>query len=432
LSLGFRHIKRLIQKAETNQLPRNYWSITKQRFLQNRSARWSWRILLVLIVLALSADFIANEKPLYCQYKGESYFPVFRSYGVDLGLLERKGEFFTMDWLEEPFESAVRPLVPYSPHTKDRNNARFKSPFDEQNVRSLRYRHWLGTDKFGRDTLAGLVHGTRTALLVGLIAMGLAALIGIVLGAFAGYFGDDGWRLSRSRLIMNVLALIVSLYLILVAKASALRIALGEERGLVEMAKVFGLVVLVFVVFNVIGKALEKVKSLAKPVAVPSDLIIMRLIEIFNSVPGLLLLLAIVGILRKPSLVAILTIIGLISWTGIARFVRAEMLRIRELEYIQATKVMGFSNFRTIFRHALPNALTPVLITISFGVAGAILLEATLSFLNISNADSITWGTMLNEARSRVSAWWLAIFPGLTIFVTVTIFNLMGEGLGED
>jgi peptide/nickel transport system permease protein len=127
-----------------------------------------------------------------------------------------------------------------------------------------------------------------------------------------------------------------------------------------------------------------------------------------------------------------MVIIGLTGWTGIAKYVRAELLRVRSLEYIEAAQSLGFSEWRIIFRHALPNSLTPVLITIAFGIASAILVESSLSFLGIGvQAELQTWGKLLSEAREDVSAWWLAVFPGLAIFVTVTIFNLIGEGLTD-
>ena len=158
----------------------------------------------------------------------------------------------------------------------------------------------------------------------------------------------------------------------------------------------------------------------------------MRLIEIMNSIPALILLLAILPILEKESILYVMVIIGLIAWTGIARFIRAELLRVRQLGYIEAAQSMGFGELRILLRHAIPNALTPVLITIAFGIAGAILLEAYLSFLGIGvAAEEVTWGKMLNESRRYIKAWWLAVFPGMGIFVAVAIFNLIGEGLTD-
>ena len=158
----------------------------------------------------------------------------------------------------------------------------------------------------------------------------------------------------------------------------------------------------------------------------------MRLIEIVNAIPALFLLLAAVTILEKPSIISVMVIIGLLRWTTIARFIRAELLRVRSLEFIEAANAMGFSDWRIIIRHAIPNAIAPVLITIAFGVASAILIEAFLSFLGIGlENDEITWGLLLSFARESTMSWWLAIFPGLAIFITVTIFNLIGDGLTE-
>jgi peptide/nickel transport system permease protein len=126
-----------------------------------------------------------------------------------------------------------------------------------------------------------------------------------------------------------------------------------------------------------------------------------------------------------------MVVIGVTSWTGIARYIRAELLKIRSLEYIEAANSLGFSNFRTLLKHAIPNALSPVLIAIAFGIASAILTESSLSFLGFGSGDSVTWGSLLSSARQSPQAWWLAIFPGFAIFITVTVFNLIGEGLTD-
>ena len=162
------------------------------------------------------------------------------------------------------------------------------------------------------------------------------------------------------------------------------------------------------------------------------DIIIMRLIEVVNSIPLLVLILAIVSIIEKPSVLFVMVIIGSVSWTGIAKFIRAELLRIRRLEYIEAAQAFGYSDFRIIIKHAIPNALAPVFIAIAFGVATAILMEAFLSFIGVGIPDDqVTWGSLLRLSRDKFSAWWLAVFPGFAIFITVTIFNLIGEGLTE-
>jgi peptide/nickel transport system permease protein len=125
-------------------------------------------------------------------------------------------------------------------------------------------------------------------------------------------------------------------------------------------------------------------------------------------------------------------IIGLTGWVGIARFTRNEFLKIRSLDYVTAALALGVSNRKIMFRHILPNALAPVMVSIVLGVAGAILLESSLSFLGIGvPADTVTWGSILNEARSNTFAWWLAVFPGFAIFITVLAYYLVGEGLRD-
>ena len=143
-------------------------------------------------------------------------------------------------------------------------------------------------------------------------------------------------------------------------------------------------------------------------------------------------LIALAALVKKESIIYVMVIIGLTSWTGIARFTRAEFLRIREMDYIQAAQAMGLTERRIIFRHALINGIAPSLVSIAFGIAAAIVIESSLSFLGIGvPKDLPTWGRYLSEGRERFSAWWLVIFPGLFIFITVTIYNLIGEGLRD-
>ena len=164
---------------------------------------------------------------------------------------------------------------------------------------------------------------------------------------------------------------------------------------------------------------------------IPLDLIITRIIEVVVSVPVLILILAMVAII-KPSIFMVMVIIGLVRWTGIARFIRAELLRVRNLEYIEAAHALGFPKFRTMIKHAIPNSLAPVFISVAFGIAAAILIESFLSFLGFGIPKELnTWGQLLTQSRGAAEAWWLAIFPGFAIFITVTLFNLIGEGLTD-
>jgi len=163
-----------------------------------------------------------------------------------------------------------------------------------------------------------------------------------------------------------------------------------------------------------------------------ADWIVSRVIEVVLCFPFLFLVLGIVALFR-PSIWTVMIALGLTSWTSEARYVRGEFLRIRELEYAQAARASGARDGRIIFRHLLPNALAPVLVSASFGVAVAILTESALSFLGLGvPLPTASWGSMLSKAQEHIEyAWWLVLFPGIAIFTTVAAFNIIGERARE-
>lgn len=411
----------------------SYWAFVRKQFRKKKTAVFSLYIVIVLTIIAVLAPFLANEKPLVCKYQGELFFPVFKDMAVDMGIGAFHPQFQNVDWKKLNYEMVVFPPVPYLPMNQDDNNIHSKGPFDEQNVPSARWKHWFGTDELGRDVLAGMIHGTKIAMTVGIVSMLIASVIGILLGALAGFYGDENFQISRIRLWSNVLFLFLALFYGFSTRSYQITDALGKSLadGFAQLAISLLIVVAVMVAGNLLIVPLKKIKFLGKQVAVPFDLIIMRMIEVLNSIPTLFLILLIISIVRKPNLYVIMGIIGLTGWTGIARFIRAELLKVRNLEYIEAANSLGFSNGYILFKHAIPNALSPVLISIAFGIAGAILTESTLSFLGLGPADTVTWGALLSYARQIPQAWWLAIFPGFAIFITVTTFNLIGDGLTD-
>jgi peptide/nickel transport system permease protein len=326
-----------------SQKGQSYKDIVIRQFKKNTPAVVSIYIIFSIFVLALTADFIANDKPLTCVIEGERYFPVFKELNVKMGLSKWQTELLNADWKNIDYDSAVWPLVPYLPTSLD-YRARFHSP---------RPGHWLGTDQIGRDVLSGMIHGTRIALAVGLISMGIAIFIGVFLGAVAGYFGGF------------------------------------------------------------------------------ADMFLQRVIEIMMTIPTFFLIITVVAFYPSGGIWLIMVIIGLTSWPGVARFTRAEFLKVRNMDYVTAAEALGFSNMRTIFKHVLPNAIAPVLVISAFGIASAILTESALSFLGFGSASTVSWGSILSVARGATYAWWMAVFPGTAIFITVTVYNLLGEGLRD-
>jgi peptide/nickel transport system permease protein len=214
--------------------------------------------------------------------------------------------------------------------------------------------HLLGTDILGRDVLSRIIFGSRVSLKVGFVAVGLATLIGLIVGSSAGFYG--GWV----------------------------------------------------------------------------DLVLMRLVDLMLCFPSFFLILAVIAIL-EPSIWIIMVVIGLTSWMGVARLVRAEFLSLRQREFVVAARALGASNFRLIVRHMLPNALAPVMVSATLGVAGAILTESALSFLGLGvQPPTPSWGNILTAGKDNIEiAWWLSLFPGLAILITVMSYNLLGEGIRE-
>ncbi len=162
------------------------------------------------------------------------------------------------------------------------------------------------------------------------------------------------------------------------------------------------------------------------------DALIMRFVDIMLCFPTFFLILAVIAFL-DPSIWNIMIVIGLTSWMGVARLIRAEFLSLRQRDFVLAAQALGASDLRLIFRHILPNALSPVLVSATLGIAGAILTESALSFLGIGvQPPTPSWGNMLITGKQTLgSAWWLSVFPGVAILITVLGYNLLGEGIRD-
>ena len=214
--------------------------------------------------------------------------------------------------------------------------------------------HLLGTDQLGRDVLSRMIWGSRISLKVGFVAVGIAVVIGAILGALAGYYGR--WI----------------------------------------------------------------------------DAVIMRFVDVMLCFPSFFLILAVIAFL-EPSIWNIMIVIGLTGWMGITRLIRADFVSLREREFVQAARSIGANDFRIIFVHILPNAMASVLVAATLGVAGAILTESALSFLGIGvQPPTPSWGNILTAGKDNIDiAWWLSLFPGLAILITVLGFNLLGEGIRD-
>jgi peptide/nickel transport system permease protein len=413
------------------------------QFKKDKIALVCLYLLFVLIIVAVFAPYIANQRPLYAKYKGQTLYPAFAEATRTDSIFNKNGgledvlQYDITDWRTLDFEKVIWAPIPYSPDGMDRYNRDYVSPSGKQRFKNIdgeitdapkKFRHLLGTDGIGRDLASGLIHGTRISLMVGLVSMGIASLIGIFLGALAGFFGDNKLKMPRIKYHFTLIGLFFGFFYGFGQRKYALADGFSESilSGMTQILISTAIIIISVTVFRYLSR-LIKIKKLQEETFVPIDTFVSRGIEILNSIPRLLLIITITAVVER-SIWIVMIIIGITGWTGIARFTRAELLRIRSLEFVQAAQSLGYSSIRTIFKHALPNALAPVFVSIAFGIASAILIESGLSFLGIGVPDDIvTWGSLLNLGRQNLEAWWLIIYPGMAIFLTITIYNMIAE-----
>lgn len=418
------------------------------QFRKNRLAYYSYKTLIILAILAVLAPVLATDQPLYCKYKGTSMFPAFSFSNTSELTDPQTGQkeiiqYDVTDWKLLDAEHIIFAPVPYAPSKSDYDNINYSGPGDQQFFTTAngerieipaKFRHWLGTNKAGEDVLSGLINGTRVSLLIGILSMSIASFIGILLGGLAGYFGDKKLHTTRGAFWTMVIGTILAFYYGFFMRTYQLAdaFAISNFSAFKQFTCCIFISCIILLLFFLLGKITGKLPFLNKRVFIPIDSIVSRTIEILISMPILILIISLSAIAKEKSIVNVMIIIGLTSWTGIARLTRAEFMRVSALDYIQTAKALGLKELRIIFRHALPNALAPALVAIAFGIASAILTESALSFLGVGvPADLVTWGSLLNSGREQFNAWWLVVFPGLAIFVTVTVYNLLGEGLRD-
>ncbi len=346
------------EKLATAPASVGFWGEAWRRFRRRPIAMVALGYVVVLFIAAIFSPAIVGTKPLVCKYKGNIYFPAMgyfnRSWENSIFTTDRFRNKYKQKLAEkDPDSWAVWPLIFQDPDRRVRDGEWPGQP--ENPTRDEGHPSWqnlFGTNRQGIDVFAQIIHGARSALLVGFVSMGIASVIGITLGGLAGYFG--GWI----------------------------------------------------------------------------DILLSRLIEVVMCVPQLVLILALIAVLSKPTIWHVMAVLGFTNWTGIARLTRGEFLRLRESDFVTAARAAGASWHRIMFRHVFRNAMAPVLVPISFGVAAAILIESALSFLGFGTSET-SWGDLISDGRSNLSMWWLIVFPGTAIFLTVLAYNLIGEGLQE-
>jgi peptide/nickel transport system permease protein len=304
---------------------------------------------------------------------------------------------------------------------------KLRPPLSKPNLETLnpleipaRSIYLLGTDDLGRDVFARMLQGAWVSLTVGFVAVGISVFIGIFLGGMAGYFGQRHIRVNH--LLWSAMV-IVGFFLL--------------STDHVQPGSILIVCATLIAIYRIRKKPLQKkhqnrLKRMMQANTLSVDTLIMRFVDVMLCFPSFFLILTVVALL-PASIYNIMIVIGLTSWMGATRFVRAEFLSLREQDFVAAAKVLGLGNFRIIFRHMMPNAIAPVLVSATIGIATAILTEAGLSFLGFGvPPPHATWGNILSDGRRFIfDAPWLTFVPGVAILLVVLSFNLFGEGLRD-
>jgi peptide/nickel transport system permease protein len=328
-----------------------YWRTVWRRLRRNRRGMAGLVFVVFMCLVAFFSPLLATDQPIVCRYQGRLYFPaiveLFQSRKEGPHWIQKARPFNLPQFVAKadlnPRDFAIWPMIPY------REREQTEHVLDPPTSR-----HWLGTDELGRDVASRMIHGTSVSVKVGFVSMGIAALIGIIVGGVAGYAG--GWI----------------------------------------------------------------------------DIVISRIIEIVICFPVFFLILAIM-VWLEPSITNVMIVIGLTRWTSIARYARGEFIRIKSQDYVTAAYALGIGHQRIMFRHILPNSLAPVLVSITFGIASAVLVEAGLSWLGFGvQPPNPSWGNILKTAYDNLrTAPFLVYPPCVAIFLAVLAYNLVGDALRD-
>lgn len=319
-----------------------------RRFKSRRLAVTSTWIILIACFLSFTAEFWANNKPLYMSYEGKSFFPVMVNYhptvfGEKKTLITNYREI-KID--EERGDWILWPVIKWDPFESNKEVAYYPSEPTADN--------WMGTDDRGRDILTRLLYGLRYSITFAFMVWIITFLVGTVLGGIMGYFGGriDFW---------------------------------GQ-----------------------------------------------RVVEVLSTVPQFFLLIIIISIF-KPTLILLVLLSSVFGWISISYYVRGEYLKNRKKEFVEAAKALGAGHTRVFFKHLLPNSLSPIITFSPFVIAGNITALASLDYLGFGlNPPTPSWGELLNQAQKHFTeGWWLAAYPSLALFLTLTMLSLIGEGVRD-
>lgn len=389
-----------------------------RRALFYLSASW-----IFLLLIAGLAPFLAGNLPVMVVRTRGLSFPLVEkrltSWGLKLAKSSQSTEHFA------PVNDTLfvlSPLIPFEPLQPD--YAAILSP-PSLSKRDGAPSHPLGTDALGRDLLAGLLHATHHSLLLAFTAMAVAFLLGSLLGISAGYFGNTGLSLPWPVWITAPVFLFLGWFWAFPSREAVL--PSGPSGGHLFSGQLL-LSIALWIAFSMllISAMLYVTRRFfprARKIPVPLDEFVMKTVETLTVLPKLLIILALVPLFH-PGWWWVVIILGLFSWTGIARLWRSGILTHKNRDYVLAARAVGLPTLRLLMRHILPNTLGPVAVAVANGLAGIVLAEAALSFLGFGlPQETLTWGRLLMNARFYPEAWWLTLFPALCLAGFIALCN---------
>ncbi len=378
------------------------------------STSWSYRIawiyLLLLASIAIIGPLFTSNAPWKWTHNDTNVYPAWSMYLDQWGLQEAPPAWKLKDWNTVPGQK-VENLIPYDPNYMDLSAVGAKKP-------GLDSKHLLGTDLYGRDVLAGLIQGCHVSLLIGSLSVVLMLILAFLFSIFTSYVGNESLKLSIPQIILlTLVAMMLIYYLFIAFPSSSLIVGIFKVLILISMLAALS-----------IWLQRNKVLSWGNQYFIPLDLVGLRFYELFKSIPALIILLILIGIQPEKSIFNLALTLGLLLWPILYRYIRIEFHQEKAKDSFQSYKNMGFGHLRIIFIQMLPNIMATLITPIIFIFISVIVTEATLSFLGIGlNENIISWGKILAQARQRIDAWWLILFPGLLLFLCLYALNIIAR-----
>ncbi len=362
-----------------------------------KSKKIAIAVIIIYALIGLFNSFLANNKPIVALDKDGYHCPACVDFMEDLGLYNSGIS------LDKTYQWAIYPLVPYGPSQIIADDIKL-SP-----LKGISKRHYLGTDRLGRDLLAGVIRGCFTSFKIGLFVVLISGFIGVLFGLLMAYFGNDRFMVNKKVFIgMAIISLIAMFYIFYLPSISN---------------KIFAMVTAISLMVFIHKKTTND-----RQWSIPIDNFMNNVIVIRKSVPSLMWILALIPLFKTNASINIIIVMSLLGWANYARHARSEALSLMSKEFVITSQLAGHSFWHVARKHLLPLIIPTIAVVAGSSFSGSMLAESGLSFLGLGlPADEVSWGMYMQQAKVSIDMWWLGLFPGLALFIIVFAFNTLGE-----